>query len=99
MLPQRSEEGGGEDTPWVTASAVAQAAYCPYQLYLASAGVAPDAAGRRVLADGADDHRRWTRARRMTERRRRGALAFAVIALLAVLVGLAFALAGGLPSP
>lgn len=86
--------------PWVTASDIGTAAYCPYQLYLRCGGAPVDARTAANLASGRLSHQRWnarelTRWDALSRRRRwiptlRGVLRTALVLTLfaAALVGL-----------
>jgi len=82
-------DGGEDEVPWVTASAVGQAAYCPYQLYLARSGAERDATAGEALTRGEAVHEHWTEhqrdgSRRAVARERRAALSRIAIVLLIV---------------
>ena len=66
--------------PWLDASAVGQAAYCPYQLYLARHGAARDAASLEALERGTAAHARWN----VGQRRRRGSRTLVVVLRVAL---------------
>lgn len=72
------------DVPWLTASAIGQAAYCPYQLYLARGGAVRDAASTAALRRGDTAHRAWNARQRADDRS--PALALLRRALFAALV-------------
>ena len=47
------------ETPWVTASDVGKAEYCPYALYLAKNNVSVSRASKVNMARGNKSHKRW----------------------------------------
>ena len=79
-----------DEVPWISASAVGRATYCPYQLYLARGGATPDEATSRALAVGRRTHAAWNLEQRRTADTGlarslfRIALAAAALALLAL---------------
>lgn len=48
-----------DQPPFVSASEVGEAAFCPYSLYLKRQGVRPDPRAREALRRGSGGHARW----------------------------------------
>ena len=78
---------GVDPVPAITASAIGEATFCPYALYLRESGAAPSAASVRRRAEGAEAHETWTE--RQAPARSAGAWRTALVLLL---LGLAAAL-------
>ena len=51
---------GADAVPAITASAIGEATFCPYALYLRESGAAPSAASVRRRAEGTGAHETWT---------------------------------------
>lgn len=75
--------------PVVTASAIGQATFCPYALYLSERGAPVSAATTERLARGAETHRDWNASQEADGTRGdrwRGVVRVAVIVALVALV-------------
>ena len=75
--------------PTITASAIGEATFCPYALYLRESGAAPSAASARRRTKGTEAHGAWT-ARQTTVRSSRWRTVLALL-LIALAIGLAVA--------
>ena len=69
--------------PWVTASEIGNAAYCPYQLYLAKQGVRVDRQTKARIARGEQAHRQYNKQRQGRAGASLFLIALAVLFLLA----------------
>ena len=86
---------GHGEVPWVSASAVGQATYCPYQLYLARGGAPPDEAAGRALAEGRRTHAAWNvEQRRAADTGRLPSLARSLLPIALAIAALALVALG-----
>jgi len=74
------------DPPWITASDIAAATYCPYQLYLKNSSTKPDRQSRKKAKAGIRAHQVYNRsqAKNMPSKKTK-LLAYALL-LIAILL-------------